>query len=169
MGTVLAVLGVLLFVASLAAGSDGWSLPALWHTLHDPQAELLIGQIRLPRTLGAWLTGALLGLGGAVSQGLFRNPLAEPYLLGSASGAVLGVVTVLAASSLGGLVPSMVSAAALSRSTNQSSPSIEKFGTTLSSQPGNHQFALPISTITAGTSRQRTTVASTATATPISR
>ena len=47
--------------------------------------------IRLPRSLGAWLGGALLGLAGAVAQGLFRNPLADPYLLGSASGASLGV------------------------------------------------------------------------------
>lgn len=41
-------------------------------------------------TLLAWLAGALLGLAGAVAQGLFRNPLADPYLLGSASGASLG-------------------------------------------------------------------------------
>ena len=52
--------------------------------------------IRLPRTLGAWLAGALLGLAGAVAQGLFRNPLADPYLLGSASGASLGVALALA-------------------------------------------------------------------------
>ena len=38
--------------------------------------------IRLPRTLGAWLAGALLGLAGAVAQGLFRNPLADPYSAG---------------------------------------------------------------------------------------
>ena len=49
------------------------------------------GDIRLPRSLGAWLAGALLGLAGAVAQGLFRNPLADPFLLGSASGASLGV------------------------------------------------------------------------------
>jgi hypothetical protein len=48
-------------------------------------------EIRLPRTLGAWGAGALLGLAGAVAQGLFRNPLADPFLLGSASGASLGV------------------------------------------------------------------------------
>jgi iron complex transport system permease protein len=50
-----------------------------------------VWDIRLPRSLGAWLGGALLGLAGAVAQGLFRNPLADPYLLGSASGASLGV------------------------------------------------------------------------------
>jgi iron complex transport system permease protein len=50
--------------------------------------------------LGAWLAGGLLGLAGAVAQGLFRNPLADPFLLGSASGASLGVALALAA--LGG-------------------------------------------------------------------
>ena len=58
---------------------------------HDPQAMQIVWEIRLPRTAGAWLAGALLGLAGAVAQGLFRNPLADPYLLGSASGASLGV------------------------------------------------------------------------------
>jgi iron complex transport system permease protein len=58
--------------------------------------------IRLPRTLGAWLVGALLGLAGAIAQGLFRNPLADPYLLGTAAGSSLAVVAVLtAAAALG--------------------------------------------------------------------
>jgi iron complex transport system permease protein len=63
-------------------------------------AQQIVFEIRLPRTLGAWAAGALLGLAGAVAQGLFRNPLADPYLLGSASGASLGVALALAA--LGG-------------------------------------------------------------------
>lgn len=83
-------------LAGLAAGSDGWSRD--WRADAD-----LIESIRAPRTLGAFLTGALLGLSGAISQGLFRNPLADPYLLGSAAGAGLGVVLVLAASGLLGL------------------------------------------------------------------
>ena len=57
----------------------------------------LVAAIRAPRTVGALLTGGLLGLAGAIAQGLFRNPLADPYLLGSAAGAGLGVVLVLAA------------------------------------------------------------------------
>ena len=79
--------------AGLAAGSEGWSLH--WRADAD-----LIEAIRAPRTLGAFLTGALLGLAGAIAQGLFRNPLADPYLLGSAAGAGLGVTLVLAASGL---------------------------------------------------------------------
>lgn len=59
-------------------------------------AARIVWDIRLPRSLGAWLAGALLGLAGALAQGLFRNPLADPYLLGSASGAALGTAIVLA-------------------------------------------------------------------------
>jgi len=111
----LAVLTALLFAAGLAAGSDGWSIGSLMRDLRGPDASLIIGQIRAPRTLGAWLTGALLGLAGATAQGLFRNPLADPYLLGSASGASLGVVLVLAASAMAGHGISLATADMLSR------------------------------------------------------
>jgi len=67
-------------LAGLAAGSEGWS----WAWGSDGP---LITAIRAPRTLGAFLAGALLGLAGALAQGLFRNPLADPYLLGAAAGA----------------------------------------------------------------------------------
>ena len=105
----------LLIVAGLAAGSDGWSPRALLGLAKSPEGALIVFQIRAPRTLGAWLTGALLGLSGATAQGLFRNPLADPYLLGSASGAVLGVVLVLAASALGGHALDVATADALAR------------------------------------------------------
>ena len=98
----LGLLTLILLASGLAAGGDGWSAAALIDTLHGPDANLIVGHIRAPRTLGAWLTGALLGLAGAIAQGLFRNPLADPYLLGSASGASLGVVLVLAGSALAG-------------------------------------------------------------------
>jgi len=96
----LAVLSVVLVAAGLGAGSDGWS----WPRWDAADAALIVGQIRAPRSLGAWLVGALLGLAGAIAQGLFRNPLADPYLLGSAAGASLAVVLVLAAGSLVGAV-----------------------------------------------------------------
>ena len=111
----LALCTALLMVAGLAAGSDGWSLRALLRTWTGPQGALIVGEIRAPRTIGAWLTGALLGLSGAIAQGLFRNPLADPYLLGSASGAVLGVVLVLAASAIGGHVIDVAAADTLAR------------------------------------------------------
>ena len=82
-------LTLLLWLLGLSAGSRGFEFELAWT---DP----IVQDIRLPRTLGAWLAGALLGLAGALSQGLFRNPLADPYLLGSASGAALGVALALA-------------------------------------------------------------------------
>ena len=78
-----------LLLLGVSVGSTG--LDSVLAMQRDPQALQIIGEIRLPRTVGAWLAGALLGLAGAVAQGLFRNPLADPYLLGSASGASLGV------------------------------------------------------------------------------
>ena len=62
---------------------------------------IILYEIRLPRSIGAYLAGALLGLAGAIAQGLFRNPLADPYLLGSASGALLGVGIILCLSYAG--------------------------------------------------------------------
>ena len=90
----LGLASVLLLVLGTAVGSTG--LESLVHMGDDPVARQIVWDIRLPRTLGAWLAGALLGLAGAVAQGLFRNPLADPYLLGSASGAALGGAVAMA-------------------------------------------------------------------------
>ncbi len=72
-----------LVIGSLS-GSTGWHWPTT-------TSDVLTWTIRMPRSTGAWLTGALLGLAGAVAQGLFRNPLADPFLLGSSSGAAFAV------------------------------------------------------------------------------
>ena len=64
--------------------------------------ESIVWQMRLPRVLTAALVGGALALAGAIYQGVFRNPLAEPYLLGSASGAGFGATLVAA---VGGAVP----------------------------------------------------------------
>lgn len=87
LGALLASASLVLLLCGLAAGSEGWSFA--WQSEAD-----LIGAIRAPRSVGAWCAGALLGVAGALAQGLFRNPLADPYLLGSAAGAGLGVVLV---------------------------------------------------------------------------
>lgn len=89
----LALLSLALLALGLAVGSLGLESP--WGAWQDPVRWQILWDIRLPRTLGAWAAGALLGLAGALAQGLFRNPLADPYLLGSASGAVLGVALLL--------------------------------------------------------------------------
>jgi iron complex transport system permease protein len=101
MGLLLAA--VLLAALGVCVGSAGFEnmVGPLLNPGLDPDATAIAQQIvfdiRLPRTLGAWGAGALLGLAGAVAQGLFRNPLADPFLLGSASGASLGVALALAA------------------------------------------------------------------------
>ena len=87
----LCVLGIALGSAVGSTGFESW-LKA-WH---DDVAWQIVWDIRLPRSVGACAAGALLGLAGAIAQGLFRNPLADPYLLGSASGASLGVAVALA-------------------------------------------------------------------------
>jgi len=68
------------------------------------QAELILGQIRVPRTLLGLAVGAVLALSGAAMQGLFRNPLADPGLVGVSSGAALGAaIAIVAGASVGGL------------------------------------------------------------------
>ncbi len=61
------------------------------------RASLVLWELRLPRVLLAAAAGANLALGGLLLQAIFRNPLAEPYLLGLSSGGALGAVTALAA------------------------------------------------------------------------
>jgi iron complex transport system permease protein len=111
----LALLALLGLAAGMATGVSGFSPSAFWADLHGEQAGLILGEIRFPRTLGALLVGALLGLGGAIAQGLFRNPLADPYLLGSSAGAGLAVVGVLAGAALGGVHLSLATVAWLER------------------------------------------------------
>ena len=65
---------------------------ALWHydaTLND---HLIVRSLRVPRTVVGLLVGAALGLAGAVMQGVTRNPLADPGILGVDAGASLAVV-----------------------------------------------------------------------------
>jgi iron complex transport system permease protein len=88
---VLAVLLVLVLALSLLAGRV-WLTPAEVYAGHDSLARLIVDDIRLPRSLLALLVGGALGLSGAVLQGLTRNPLAEPGLLGVSTGAALGAV-----------------------------------------------------------------------------
>ncbi len=103
LAALLVLMGIGLAMLGVCVGSLGLEnlISPFFDAVTDPEqhamARQIVGEIRLPRTVGAWAAGALLGLAGAVAQGLFRNPLADPYLLGSASGASLGVALALAA------------------------------------------------------------------------
>lgn len=98
----LLLVGLLLSAAvSLLAGDVAVTLFDVLAWLNNevtPQGQfyaLLFEQIRGPRIALAALTGFVLGLSGAAIQGLFRNPLAEPGLLGASNGAALGAVVVI--------------------------------------------------------------------------
>lgn len=79
---------VRLLIGSLSGSQLPADLPATF--------EAIVLQIRLPHAALITLTGAALGGSGAVYQGVFRNPLADPYLIGVASGGGLGAVLALA-------------------------------------------------------------------------
>jgi iron complex transport system permease protein len=62
----------------------------------SPQEAAILWQLRLPRVVLGGLVGAMLAMAGAAYQGVFRNPLADPYLLGAAAGAGLGATLAIA-------------------------------------------------------------------------
>jgi iron complex transport system permease protein len=94
LATSLLLLGIFGIALGSSVGNTGFE--SWFAAFQDEIAWQIIWDIRLPRSVGAFVAGALLGLAGAIAQGLFRNPLADPYLLGSASGASLGVAIALA-------------------------------------------------------------------------
>ena len=68
----------------------------------SPQDVAIITELRLPRVVLGLLVGAMLALAGAAYQGVFRNPLADPHLLGVAAGAGLGVTAVISTRAVAG-------------------------------------------------------------------
>jgi len=87
---------VLLFLTALLAGGGRslWSLLLPGASSTDAISTLILTEIRLPRAILGALVGAVLGLSGAAMQGLLRNPLADPGLIGVSSTAALGAVLV---------------------------------------------------------------------------
>lgn len=100
----LLVVSVLLGASIGAAGPSAWRVP-LALLDHLPFISIdagisqidwnIIWKIRMPRVMLGLLVGGMLSIGGAGYQGVFRNPLVDPYLLGAAAGAGLGAVIVL--------------------------------------------------------------------------
>lgn len=90
----LGILLLLLLTLAVGAANIGamkLSIPMLWHAGTDSSLWQIWFTIRLPRVLLAVIVGGALALSGCVMQGLFRNPLADPGLLGISSGAALAV------------------------------------------------------------------------------
>ena len=98
----------LLILFALANGAVPLSIGQIFAALApgsesaNNQAAVIVGQIRLPRVLLAAIIGAVLACSGAAMQGLFRNPLADPSLIGVTAGASLGASIMIVAS--GGLI-----------------------------------------------------------------
>lgn len=93
---VLAAMAVAAACIAPLLGSHPVSLADLFRG--DPTASTIVWELRLPRVVLALLGGGLLAATGAAFQALFRNPLAEPYTLGIASGAALGAAAVFTVS-----------------------------------------------------------------------
>jgi ABC-type Fe3+-siderophore transport system permease subunit len=86
---------LLAIVVSLGVGAVGVPARKLFLTLFGQDSltadqRIIVVSIRLPRILAAALVGGALSVSGLLFQGLFRNPLADPYVIGSSGGAVLG-------------------------------------------------------------------------------
>lgn len=95
------VVGVLAGPVELGVGAVLESVGARvglpgFSTSLSPTEEAILWEIRVPRVVLAALVGAMLALAGATYQGVFRNPLADPYLLGVAAGAGLGATIAIA-------------------------------------------------------------------------
>jgi iron complex transport system permease protein len=97
-GTVVAVLVLALactIIIGITCGAVHVPLRSIvWALLHthalSRDDQIILMEIRLPRVLAAAMVGAALSAAGLLFQGLFRNPLADPYVIGSSGGAVLG-------------------------------------------------------------------------------
>jgi iron complex transport system permease protein len=98
--------------SSLLAILDRLPMVDLDHGLTEVQERLLF-EIRLPRVVMGGLVGAVLAVAGAGYQGVFRNPLADPYLLGVAAGAGLGATLVIGAGAGSALIPPVAFAGGL--------------------------------------------------------
>lgn len=108
---VAAVAGLVIGPAGLDAVEVVRRLSGLTSDL-APREIAIVEQIRLPRVVLGLLVGATLSLCGASYQGVFRNPLADPYLLGAAAGAGLGVTIVLVGAAEGTTTPTLAPLAA---------------------------------------------------------
>ena len=103
---VLTLLVGALAVVSVMIGYAPLGAAAVWRGLVSPEPTIeaiIVRDIRLPRMLLGLMVGASLGLSGAALQGLLRNPLAEPGLIGASSSAALGAVLVFYFGLAGGL------------------------------------------------------------------
>ena len=86
---------IVIFFSSISLGSFSFAFQELFNGGSDSLDSIVLFEIRIPRVLLAAFVGASLGLSGASLQGLFRNPLADPGLIGVSAGAALGASLII--------------------------------------------------------------------------
>ena len=86
---------ILIFFSSISLGSFSFTFQELFNGGSESLDSIVLFEIRIPRVLLAAFVGASLGLSGASLQGLFRNPLADPGLIGVSAGAALGASLII--------------------------------------------------------------------------
>ncbi len=89
---------IIILGISLSLGAVSMTTAQIWQALTktgDPLNQTIIWDLRLPRILAAMLVGAALGMSGSLLQGMLRNGLADPFLLGISAGAGLFAITML--------------------------------------------------------------------------
>ena len=114
--TLLVLLAVAVFAAALLIGSSGISVPQALAALAgrgDEATRTVLIAVRLPRVLAGFGVGSLLALSGVLLQALFRNPLADPYVLGVSGGAAVGALLAMIAGTAVLVVQSAAVAGAL--------------------------------------------------------
>ncbi|MDQ0300771.1 iron complex transport system permease protein [Salibacterium salarium] len=95
-GSVVLLIGA--FFAALAGGGDGFDFGSTWSALFSAESSgqrYIIFDLRLGRILAALFAGILLALSGLLFQGILRNPLADPSIIGVTSGAGVGVLSIM--------------------------------------------------------------------------
>ena len=103
--TILLISLIVIFIGSITLGSFDFSIKALLSSSNSLDNIVLL-EIRIPRVFLAAFVGASLGLSGASLQGLFRNPLADPGLIGVSAGAALGASLIIVLGS--GVLPDFI-------------------------------------------------------------
>src|SRR5215470_9191618 len=112
----LAVLALAALAFALSTGSVAIDPLAAARALlggGDDTQRMIVRELRLPRSVAAFATGASLALAGALLQVLLRNPLADPYVLGVSGGASVGALAAMLASAAAWLVPAGAFAGAI--------------------------------------------------------
>ena len=95
---VLLPLGIAAFIAAFLLGSSGISIRELFALMGgtaDKSVSTIFFSLRLPRAILAFMSGGALSIAGACLQGMFKNPMADSYVIGVSSGAALGATIAL--------------------------------------------------------------------------